>query len=136
MSAGEGALSAAFALISTQGFHAIRNAEIPTTIPSAGLVILRDGDPGEPDITLNPISEYYSHVAEVEVFAGEESTVFGIWDALTAALALDPSLGGAVSFSFLGDNIEIQTLDIEGAAPILVGTFPFILEYESADLLA
>ena len=29
-------------------------------------VILRDGDPGEPDVTLDLRTEFYSHRAEVE----------------------------------------------------------------------
>ena len=35
-------------------------------MPAEGLVILRDGDPGEPDITLNPRTEFYSHRVELE----------------------------------------------------------------------
>ena len=30
--------------------------------------ILRDGDPGEPDITLNPRTEFYSYRVEVEAY--------------------------------------------------------------------
>ena len=34
-----------------------RNEALPSSVPAGGLVILRDGDPGEPDVTLNPRSE-------------------------------------------------------------------------------
>ena len=37
-----------------------RNEALPSSVPAGGLVILRDGDPGEPDVTLNPRSEFYS----------------------------------------------------------------------------
>jgi hypothetical protein len=38
-----------------------RNEALPERVPAEGLVILRDGDPGEPDVTLNPRTEFYSH---------------------------------------------------------------------------
>ena len=43
-----------------------RNEALPQTVPAGGLVILRDGDPGEPDVTLDLRTEFYSHRAEVE----------------------------------------------------------------------
>ena len=45
-----------------------RNEALPASVPAGGLVILRDGDPGEPDVTLNPRSEFFSHRAEIETF--------------------------------------------------------------------
>jgi hypothetical protein len=43
-----------------------RNEVLPERVPDAGLVIVRDGDPGEPDVTLNPRNEFYSHRVEIE----------------------------------------------------------------------
>ena len=45
-----------------------RNEALPSSVPADGLVILRDGDPGEPDVTLNPRTEFYTHRAEIEAF--------------------------------------------------------------------
>ena len=45
-----------------------RNEALPQSVPTAGLVILRDGDPGEPDVTLNPVHLFFSHRAEIEAF--------------------------------------------------------------------
>ena len=45
-----------------------RNEVLPEKVPAAGLVILRDGEPGEPDITLNPRTEFYAHRVELEVY--------------------------------------------------------------------
>ena len=45
-----------------------RNEVLPEKVPVAGLVILRDGDPGEPDVTLNPRTEFYSHRIEIEAY--------------------------------------------------------------------
>ena len=32
----------------------LRNAPLPTKVPDAGLIIVRDGDVGEPEVTLSP----------------------------------------------------------------------------------
>ena len=45
-----------------------RNEALPEKVPDAGLIILRDGDPGEPDVTLNPRTAFYSHRVELELF--------------------------------------------------------------------
>ena len=45
-----------------------RNEVLPEKVPPAGLVILRDGTPGEPDVTLNPRMEFYSHRVEIEAY--------------------------------------------------------------------
>lgn len=44
-----------------------RNEALPERVPAEGPVILRDGDPGEPDVTLNPRTEYLSHRVELEL---------------------------------------------------------------------
>jgi hypothetical protein len=35
-----------------------RNEALPERVPAEGLVILRDGHPAEPDVTLNPRTEF------------------------------------------------------------------------------
>lgn len=49
-------LSALAALITgnAAGATVLRNESLPKRVPSAGLVILRDGEPGEPEVTLSP----------------------------------------------------------------------------------
>ena len=45
----------------------LRNEALPEKIPDGGLIILRDGDPGEPETLLSPLSYYWQHRALVEV---------------------------------------------------------------------
>ena len=45
----------------------LRDAVLPERIPPAGLIILRDGQPGEPEVTLSPLRYHYQHRAELEV---------------------------------------------------------------------
>ena len=46
-----------------------RNSVLPEKIPAAGLIILRDGDPGEPEQALGGFGNaYYQHAVELEVY--------------------------------------------------------------------
>lgn len=64
---------------------------------AAGTVIMRDGDPGEPDITLSPIQYQWNHEVAVEVAAvGEDrtATVDALLVTLDTAIAANRTLGG------------------------------------------
>ncbi|MFO1152752.1 MAG: acyl-CoA transferase [Rhodospirillales bacterium] len=112
-----------------------RNQALPQSVPAGGLIILRDGDPGEPDVTLNPRTEYYTHRAEIEAFAGDETGIDALFVAVAAALAGDRSLGGLAENLYLGAP-EIGALAIDGAAPIATGRATLIIEYLAGDPLA
>lgn len=45
---------------------ALRGEALPERVPAAGLLILRDGEPGEPEVTLSPLRYHYQHRAEIE----------------------------------------------------------------------
>ena len=49
------------------GAKVLRNAILPEKGPAAGVVILRDRDPGQPEVWLSPPGHYYEHRAEIEV---------------------------------------------------------------------
>ena len=73
-----------------------RNEVLPEKVPAAGLVILRDGEPGEPDVTLNPRTEFYAHRVEIEAYVprdatgGGEAVLDALLGAIGAALRIDP----------------------------------------------
>ncbi|QLH37700.1 MAG: acyl-CoA transferase [Defluviicoccus sp.] len=118
-----------------------RNEALPHAVPTGGLVILRDGDPGEPDVTLNPRTEFYTHRAEVEAFAtrpvgdGGEAVLDALLTEIGTALATNRSLGG------LAENLtwsapEVSVLAIEGAATILTARIIVTIEYLVSDPLS
>lgn len=118
-----------------------RNEALPVSVPAGGLIILRDGDPGEPDVTLNPRTEYYTHRAEVEAFVtqtvggGGEEELDALLSWLSLKLNIDRSLGG------LAENLswsapETSVLAIDGAAPILTARITVTIEYLVSDPLA
>jgi len=118
-----------------------RNEALPVTVPTGGLVLLRDGDPGEPDVTLNPRTEFYSHRTEIEVFVtrpvdgGGEGMLDALLAQIGAALAADRSLGGLAENLFCSAP-ETSVLAIEGAAPILTARITLTIEYLVGDPLA
>lgn len=116
----------------------LRGDVLPERIPPAGLIILRDGKPGEPEVTLSPLTYFYEHRAELEVVIQAGTGRDALFDALTAeigtALAADRTLGG------LCDWVEAEApepvdLPIEGAAALKAAVIFVVLHYASPDPL-
>ena len=76
----------------------LRGEVLPERIPASDLIILRDGKPGEAEVTLSPLTWFYEHRAELEVVIQAGSGRDALFDALTAAIgaviAADRTLGG------------------------------------------
>lgn len=130
-------LSALHAALQTQPAPVLRGEVLPERVPAAGLLILRDGDPGEPAVTLSPLRYHYQHRAEIEaVVQGTDRDA--AFDTLTAsigtALAADRTLGGHC------DWVEAEAprpvdLPVEGAASLKAAVIPVVLYYSTADPL-
>jgi hypothetical protein len=113
-------LAALHTLLATLSATALRGEVLPERVPAAGLLILRDGDPGEPEVTLSLLCYHYQHRAEIEAVA-QGSTRDATFDTLCAsigaAIAADRTLGG------LCDWVEAEAprpvdLPVEGAASL------------------
>ena len=114
-----------------------RNTAVPERIPKGGLIVLRDGDPGEPEQALGGIGGvYYAHAVEIEVHieTGEAAARDAEFDALVmaigAALDADPTLGG-LAFGMTTARPEIDTEAVIGAPAIKSGTIEVVIEYET-----
>jgi hypothetical protein len=107
-SARETILSALHAALQTQAAPVLRGEVLPERVPAAGLLILRDGDPGEPAVTLSPLRYHYQHRAEVEAVVQAGTGRDGVFDVLAAgigtALAADRTLGGLCDWADLGGD--------------------------------
>ena len=115
-----------------------RNTAAPERIPKGGLIVLRDGDPGEPEQTLGGIGGvYYSHAVEIEVYvetgeAAARDTAFDVLiQGIGTALDADPTLGGLV-FGMTTARPGIDTEAVIGAPAIKTGTIECVIEYETA----
>lgn len=81
-----------------------RNLAKPERIPPGGLIVIRDGDPGEPDVTLSPVSYLYTHRIPVEIASFEsvtltrEQVLDEMLAAIGAAIIANRRLGGLVDW--------------------------------------
>ena len=55
------------ALQTVPGATVKRDNVLPERLPAGGLLILRDGDTGAPEVTLSPLAYHYEHRTEIEV---------------------------------------------------------------------
>ena len=138
MTTKEKTLLALYTLLQALPATALRGDVLPERIPVDGLLILRDGDPGEPDVTLSPLRYHYQHRAEIEavVQGTDRDAAFDTLAAsVGAALTVHRTLGG------LCDWVEAEAprpvdLPIEGAASLKAAVIPVVLHYYTADPLA
>jgi len=114
-----------------------RNTAEIERIPKGGLVVLRDGDPGEPGRTLGGIgSVYYAHMVEIEIYveAGEASVRDAAFDTLVRGigkvLETDLTLGG-LAFGLTAARPAIDTEAVVGAPAIKTATIEATVEYEA-----
>jgi hypothetical protein len=134
----EQVLGALKALLETLPDAAVeRNSVLPEKIPDGGLIILRDGDPGEPEQALGGFGNaYYQHTVEVEVYveegdAAERDAAFDdLLQQIGAALEADPTLGG-LAFGLTFGRPEAAIEAVPGASALKTGTISVMLDYEA-----
>ena len=128
------------ALQSVPAATVLHGVILPERILPGGLLILRDGDPGTPEVTLSPLQYHYEHRAEVEVIVQGKTpaTRDAAFDALLVELATtitaNRTLGGFC------DWVEAEApqpvdLPVEGAEALKAAIVPVILTYTTADPL-
>ena len=135
MTTRETVLQALFERLQTiSGPKVLRNEVLPEKISAGGLLILRDGDPGEPEILLSPLSYYWEHHASLEVLvqAGEAAERDPIMDELfqeiAAALDTDQTLGGLCDRA-APLAADTSSVVVEGAANVKAAIVPIELIY-------
>ena len=131
-------LAALHARLHTVAAPVLRGDVLPERIPATGLIILRDGKPGEPEVTLSPLTYFYEHRAELEVVIKAGTGRDSLFDALTAsigaALAADRTLGGLCDWVD-AEAPEPVDLPIDGAAALKAAVITIVLHYATPDPL-
>ena len=116
----------------------LRGEILPERIPASGLIILRDGNPGEPEVTLSPLTYFYEHRAELEVVIQAGIGRDALFDARTAdigaVVAADRTLGGLCDW-VEAEAPEPVNLPIEGAAALKAAVIIVVLHYATPDPL-
>lgn len=132
-------LAALHARLQTLAATVLRDEVLPERIPVAGLIILRDGQPGEPEVTLSPLRYHFQHRAELEVIvqaANDRATAFDtLIAAIGSALATDRTLGG------LCDWVEAEApasvdLPVDGSVSLKAAVVTVVLHYSTSNPLA
>jgi hypothetical protein len=119
-----------------------RNSVLPEKIPEGGLIILRDGNPGEPEQALGGFGNaYYQHAVELEVYVeeGDAAARDAGFDALLqqigVALEANPTIGG-LAFGLRYGRPEPAIEAVAGAPAIKSATLSVTVDYETDAPLA
>jgi hypothetical protein len=114
-----------------------RNSVLPEKVPDGGLVILRDGDPGEPEEALGGFGNaYYQHAVEVEIYveeghaAARDAAFDGLLQQIGAVLEGDPTIGG-LAFGLSYGRPEPAIEAIAGAPAIKSAPLTLPVDYET-----
>ena len=115
----------------------LRGDVLPERVPTSGLLVLRDGEPGDPEVTLSPMRYHYQHRAEIEAVvqsAARDQAFDALCASVGAIIAADRTLGG------LCDWVEAEAprsvdLPVEGAAALKAAVISIILHYSTGDPL-
>jgi len=141
MTARETILQALFTALQTiSDVKVVRNESFPEKIPEGGLIVMRDGEPGEPEAILSPLSYYWQHRIPLEVAvqkntaAARDEALDGLFSAIAVMVAENKTLGGLCDI-VTAQAPDTSTLAVEGAASIKAATVTLELIYVTADPL-
>ncbi|MEO5337964.1 MAG: acyl-CoA transferase [Magnetospirillum sp. WYHS-4] len=117
-----------------------REEPLPEKVPAGRLVILRDGDPGEPEVLLSPLTYLWQHRADIEVIVQtapiEAPAALDVLLAeIGSALSADRTLGGLIDWVEWSAP-QTRDLAIIGAAGLKGAVVTVTLHYASSDPLA
>jgi hypothetical protein len=114
-----------------------RNSALPEKVPAGGLLILRDGDPGEPEQALGGFANaYYQHAVEIEVYveegdaAARDAAFDDLLQQIGAVLEADSTIGG-LAFGLTYGRPEPAIEAIAGTPAIKTATLTVTVDYES-----
>ena len=85
-----------------------RNAAMPSDVTRSACIIVNDGDPGQPEVTMSPLGYHYEHEAEL---------VVALQDAVDPSGALD-ALAGAIGLQISSHRTLAGCEWVEAAAPV------------------
>ncbi|MFZ3484274.1 hypothetical protein [Sphingomonas sp. 3-13AW] len=106
----------------------------PARIPPTGRVVIRSGEPGEPEVDLCPLVYHYEHRIPIEVTGATEEDVDRMMGRIGDQIEADRTLGGLCDWlEPTGPNTD----DIygEGANPARGGDFDLVASYSTTSPL-
>ena len=139
----ESAIGALFAVLGQMslGTTVKRNAALPERIAEHAMAILRDGEMGEPEVSLSPLTYHWQHQVTIELFVADpEASVRDVrMDDLLIELAslieADRTLAGVIEYAEIGSP-KFDELAPDGSSGIKACLLPVLLHYSSAGPLS
>ena len=143
MSQRENAIGALFAVLGqlSLGTMVKRNAALPERIADHAMAILRDGEMGEPEVSLSPLTYHWQHQVAIELFVADpptstrDSRMDGLLTELAALIEADRTLTAVVEYAEIGQP-KFDQLAPEGTSGIKACLLPVVLHYSSAGPLS
>ena len=143
MSQRENAIGALFAVLGqlSLGTMVKRNAALPERIADHAMAILRDGEMGEPEVSLSPLTYHWQHQVAIELFVADpdtstrDSRMDGLLTELASLIEADRTLAGVVEYAEIGQP-KFDELAPEGTSGIKACLLPVVLHYSSAGPLS
>ena len=143
MSQRENAIGALFAVLGqlSLGTTVKRNAALPERIANHAMAILRDGEMGEPEVSLSPLTYHWQHQVAIELFVADpdastrDARMDGLLTELASLIEADRTLAGVVEYAEIGQP-KFDELAPEGTSGIKACLLPVVLHYSSAGPLS
>jgi hypothetical protein len=117
-----------------------RNLDKPQQIPSGGMIVLRDGVAGEPEVLLSPLTYIYEQLVTVEVMvqnpdpAARDALLDVLLVALSGVITTNRTLDGLAEW-MEARSPEFQEEPIEGAASIRAAFAQVMVRFFTSDPL-
>ena len=139
MSQRENAIGALFAVLGqlSLGAKVKRNAALPERVTDQAMAILRDGEMGEPEVTLSPLTYHWQHQVAIELFVADpdasarDARMDGLLVELATLIEVDRTLSGVIEYAEIGPP-KFDELAPDGSSGIKACLLPVVLHYSSA----
>ncbi len=135
----ESAIGALFAVLGqlSLGTTVKRNAALPERVSEHAMAILRDGEMGEPEVSLSPLTYHWQHQVAIELFvadadaAARDARMDGLLTELSILIEDDRTLGGVIEYAEIGSP-KFDELAPDGSSGIKACLLPVVLHYSSS----
>jgi hypothetical protein len=139
MSQRENAIGALFAVLGqlSLGTTVKRNAALPERVSDQAMAILRDGEMGEPEVSLSPLTYHWQHQVAIELFVADsdasarDTRMDGLLVELATLIEADRTLGGVIEYAEIGQP-KFDELAPDGTGGIKACLLTVVLHYGSS----
>ena len=138
MSQRENAIGALFAVLDELSLGATvkRNAALPERVSDQAMAILRDGEMGEPEVSISPLAYHWQHQVAIELFVADsdasarDTRLDGLLVELATLIEADRTLGGVIEYAEIGTP-KFDELAPDGTGGIKACLLTVVLHYSS-----